>query len=168
MVTRESTTLAEASMRPLEQMWDAVLSSGKVIYGIAVDDAHHFKRPWDSDASRPGRGWVVVRADHLAAEAILEALERGDFYASTGVELEDIVNTTDQIKIVIKEEETSGYRVQFTGKNGRLLKEVESNPAIYSIRGDEGYIRAKVIEANGKLAWTQPVMIGSTASKESR
>jgi hypothetical protein len=153
---------------PLEQMWDAVLSSGKVIYGIAVDDAHHFKRPWDPDASRPGRGWVVVRADHLAAEAIVEALERGDFYASTGVELEDIVNTTDQIKIVIKEEETSGYRVQFTGKNGRLLKEVESNPAIYSIRGDEGYIRAKVIEANGKLAWTQPVMIGSTASKESR
>lgn len=152
---------------PLEQMWDAVLSSGKVIYGIAVDDAHHFKRPWDPDASRPGRGWVVVRADHLAAEAIVQALERGDFYASTGVELEDIINTTDQIKIVIKEEETSGYRVQFTGKNGSLLKEVESNPAIYSIRGDEGYIRAKVIEANGKLAWTQPVMIGSTASKES-
>jgi predicted metal-dependent phosphoesterase TrpH len=153
---------------PLEQMWDAVLSSGKVIYGIAVDDAHHFKRPWDPDAARPGRGWVVVRADHLTAEAILEALERGDFYASTGVELEEIVNTTDQIRIVIKEEETSGYRVQFTGKNGRLLKEVESNPAIYSIRGDEGYVRAKVIEANGKLAWTQPVIIGSTASQESR
>jgi hypothetical protein len=152
----------------LEQMWDAVLSSGKVMYGIAVDDAHHFKRPWDPDASRPGRGWVVVRADHLAPEAILEALERGDFYASTGVELEDVVHTPDQIKLVIKEQQTSGYRVQFIGKPGRLLKEVESNPAIYSIRGDEGYVRSKVIESNGQLAWTQPVMVSSTTSRESQ
>ena len=27
----------------LEAMWDNILSSGKLIYGIAVDDAHHFK-----------------------------------------------------------------------------------------------------------------------------
>ena len=46
----------------LEAVWDQILSSGQLIYGIAVDDAHHFKRPWDPTASRPGQGWVVVRA----------------------------------------------------------------------------------------------------------
>ena len=28
----------------LEEMWDIVLSSGTLLYGIAVDDAHNFKR----------------------------------------------------------------------------------------------------------------------------
>ena len=72
----------------LEEVWDQILSSGQLIYGIAVDDAHHFKRPWDPTASRPGRGWVVVRAPRLDAREIVLALERGDFYASTGVTLE--------------------------------------------------------------------------------
>lgn len=49
----------------LEEMWDQILTGGKLLYGIAVDDAHHFKRPWDKNASLPGRGWVMVRAEKL-------------------------------------------------------------------------------------------------------
>ena len=63
----------------LEEVWDTLLSGGMLIYGIATDDAHHFKRPGDSNASLPGRGWVVVRATSLQKEEILEAMERGDF-----------------------------------------------------------------------------------------
>ncbi|HEX9961837.1 MAG TPA: hypothetical protein VGB00_12940 [Pyrinomonadaceae bacterium] len=62
--------------------------------------------------------------------------------------------------IAINEERTSKYRVQFTGKNGRLLAEAIASPAVYRFRGDEGYVRAKIIESNGKTAWTQPVMLG--------
>ena len=49
----------------LEAAWDAILSSGKLIYGIAVDDAHSFKQPGRADVSGPGRGWVMVRAPRL-------------------------------------------------------------------------------------------------------
>jgi len=56
------------------------------MYGVADDDAHTFKSS-DPRVAGPGRGWVYVHAAHLEAHAILEALERGDFYASTGVEL---------------------------------------------------------------------------------
>ncbi len=73
----------------LEEVWDIILSSGKLLYGIAVDDAHTFKQPWYKNSARPGQGWVMVRTDRLTAAAIMEALERGDFYASTGVELAD-------------------------------------------------------------------------------
>ena len=45
------------------------------------------RQPGNPDVAGPGRGWVVVRAPRLEARALLEALERGDFYASTGVEL---------------------------------------------------------------------------------
>ena len=142
----------------LEEIWDAILSSGKLLYGIAVDDAHHFKDPWNKNSSRPGQGWIFVRVEKLLSAAILEAMERGDFYASTGVELTDSQVTEKNITITINEEKSSKYRVQFIGKEGRLLSEVITNPAVYQFRGNEKYVRAKIIESNGKIAWTQPVM----------
>lgn len=145
----------------LEEMWDAVLTSGKLLYGIAVDDAHVFKRPWDRRAPRPGQGWVVVRAEKLSPATILEAMERGDFYSSTGVELTDYQADEKSITITVREEGSTKYRVRFIGRGGRVLSEAITNPAIYQFRGDEGYVRAKIIDSNGKTAWTQPVMIGA-------
>jgi hypothetical protein len=142
----------------LEEVWDAILSAGMLLYGIAVDDAHHFKRPWDRTAARPGQGWIMVRTDRLASEAILAAMERGDFYASTGVELRDYQVSDTAMTITIREEEWSKYRVQFIGRGGRVLSEVTASPAVYRFRGDEGYVRARILESNGKVAWTQPVM----------
>jgi hypothetical protein len=143
----------------LEEMWDIVLSSGKLLYGIAVDDAHHFKRPWDKTASTPGHGWVYVRAESLSAAAISAALERGEFYASTGVELAEYEATSKQLKLTIKEAKYSKYRTQFIGRGGKLLQEVTTSPAVYDVQGNEGYVRAKVLESNGKCAWTQPVSV---------
>ena len=142
-----------------EEIWDRLLSSGRTIYGIADDDAHVFKEPGNPDVAGPGRGWVVVRAERLAPRPIVEALDRGDFYASTGVELRDYQVTAAQMTLTITETPHSKYRVQFVGKNGRVLKEVASSPASYTFTGDEGYVRAKVIESNGRMAWTQPVVV---------
>lgn len=141
----------------LEEVWDIILSSGKLIYGIAVDDAHTFKQPWNRKSAQPGRGWVVVRSAQLTAPAILEALEGGDFYASTGVELADFAINEQEIKIAIKAEGFSKYRVHFIGKDGQVLQESTSNPATYQFRGNELYVRAKVFESNGKIAWIQPI-----------
>ncbi len=141
----------------LEEVWDTILSSGKLLFGIAVDDAHVFKKPWDKQSARPGQGWVAVRADKLSPTAILEALERGEFYASTGVELADYQVDGKQMTVTIKAERASKYRVQFIGKGGAVLNEVITNPAMYQFKGTEPYVRAKVLESNGKIAWTQPV-----------
>lgn len=151
--------LGGGGMPGLEEMWDILLSNGKQLYGIAVDDAHVFKRPWDATAARPGQGWVMVKAEKLSPTAILSALESGDFYASTGVELSDYKVENNAITITIKEIKSSRYRVQFIGRDGLVLKEVTSSPAVYQIRGDEMYVRAKVIESNGNFAWTQPVFV---------
>ena len=88
------------------------------------------------------------------------------FYASTGAELEDYTATEKMIIIKIKDDKWSKYRVQFIGKGenrdkcGRLLREDFGKPATYQIKGDEGYVRANVNGSNGKVAWTQPVIIG--------
>jgi hypothetical protein len=142
-----------------EAIWDTLLSLDMKIYGIADDDSHYFKRLGDRSAPTPGQAWIVVRAEELTVAAILAAIERGDFYASTGVELADINATSKKIAVNVKEEKWSKYTIHFIGRNGRVLKTVTSNPAVYTIRGNEGYVRAKVIESNGKMAWTQPVFV---------
>jgi predicted metal-dependent phosphoesterase TrpH len=144
----------------LEEAWDAILTSGVTLYGIAVDDAHHFKRPDDRTASRPGQGWVMVRAERLEAKALLAALERGDFYASTGVELSDYQVSAAAMTVTVKPNSWSKYRIQFIGNGGKLLHESLASPATYTFRGDEGYVRARVVESNGLMAWMQPVRVG--------
>jgi predicted metal-dependent phosphoesterase TrpH len=153
--------LGGGGMPGLEAMWDDILSAGMILYGIAVDDAHYFKTPWDKTKSTPGHGWVMVRAANLTAGDILRALEQGDFYASTGVTLQDYSASDKEIKIDIAEDarSRSKYIVQFIGRWGKVLKEVTTNPAVYTFKGDEFYVRAKIIESNGKAAWTQPVFL---------
>jgi predicted metal-dependent phosphoesterase TrpH len=145
----------------LEEAWDAILTSGVLLYGIAVDDAHTFKRPGDPAVAGPGRGWVVVRAAKLEARALLESLERGDFYASTGVEVQDYTVTNRAMTVTVKPDSWAKYRIQFIGRGGRVLQEVTESTATYTFTGSEGYVRAKVLESNGKVAWLQPVVVRS-------
>ena len=152
----------------LEEVWDRILSSGRLMYGIAVDDAHHFKRPGDPSASGPGRGWVYVRAPELEERAIVEALDRGDFYASTGVELAEYSADRSGVSLKVRATAWSKYRVQFIGRGGRLLSEVTEPEASYTFRGDEGYVRARVLESNGLVAWTQPVVVGGDGPRITR
>ena len=143
----------------LEETWDQILSAGAWLYGIAVDDAHTFKQPGNPSVAGPGRGWIAVRAPRLDTRAILEAIERGDFYASTGVELAEYEASTASIRVVVRGTSYSKYRIQFIGRGGQLLREVSEGSAVYRFSGTEGYVRAKVIESNGQIAWCQPVAV---------
>ncbi len=143
----------------LEQVWDQLLTSGQEIYGIAVDDAHVFKQPGNMNVAGPGRGWVAIRAARLEARALLEALERGDFYASTGVELADVRATPTTLTVEVRPRGDFKYRVQFIGRDGRVLLESVQPSATYTFTGQEGYVRAKVIDSMGHAAWIQPVFV---------
>lgn len=149
----------------LEAIWDAILSSGTLLYGIAVDDAHTFKDPGNPDVAGPGRGWVMVRARRLEPRSLVEALERGDFYASTGVILQDVVVDDKAMTVKVKPDAWARYRIQFIGKRGRVLREVATPLATYDISGDEGYVRARVLESNGRMAWVQPVFVMATRQR---
>jgi len=151
--------LSGGGLPGVEQMWDQVLSSGKLFYGVAVDDMHDLKEPWEPKAAKPGQAWIMVRAKHLKVETILESLETGDFYASTGVELLDYVVDNKGIIIKVKQENQARYTISFYGDGGKILKEEFANSAAYYFKGNEKYVRAKIIDSNGNTAWTQPVMI---------
>jgi hypothetical protein len=54
--------------------------------------------------------------------------------------------------------------VQFIGRGGVVLREAVEPAASYTFTGSEGYVRAKVIDSNGRFAWVQPVEVGRGAS----
>ena len=140
----------------LERMWDGALSIGREIYGIAVDDAHEFKQ-FSPDLSNPGRGWVEVQARELSQEAILEALERGDFYASTGIKLETLDRGNGRLRIRVEPRLDEKFTIRFVGQGGRVLEEVSGQEAEYRLKPADRYVRATITDSFGRRAWVQPV-----------
>jgi predicted metal-dependent phosphoesterase TrpH len=140
----------------LEEMWDALLTAGKKTYGVAVDDAHHFKRI-GKDLSNPGRGWVMVRASELSRQSIMNALAAGEFYASTGVELKDVGVADGALRLEITPPLGSKLTTYFIGAGGEVLGKSYETTAVYRFKGGEKYVRARVEASNGDMAWTQAV-----------
>ena len=146
-------------MLSTEARWDSVLSRGKLLFGVADDDSHSYK-PQDAenpDMARPGRGWIWVRADTLSADAIVRALRRGDFYASTGITLRELKVESGQYRLEITPAGDRRYLTEFIGQGGRVLARSTTLRPSYTITGNEGYVRARVSDSSGRMAWTQPV-----------
>jgi hypothetical protein len=143
----------------LEEAWDQILSKGVLLYGIAVDDAHTFKQPGNPAVAGPGRGWIAVKSTRLESRTLLEAIERGDFYASTGVELIDVQPTAESLTVQVRPQGDFKYRMRFIGQGGRVLHETTEPTATYRFTGAEGYVRAKVVDSGGRSAWVQPVFV---------
>lgn len=64
------------------QPFEDLLRNGERLYPLCTDDAH---KPYD----RFG-GFIMIKADKLEYKTIMAALEKGDFYASTGPSIYDI------------------------------------------------------------------------------
>jgi hypothetical protein len=133
-----------------EMLWDSVLSapSGRIVYAVAADDNHYKK-------ANIGRGWIMVKSPSLTRKDILENIRTGNFYASTGIILYDYNVNKNSITI----DSENGDTITFFGRNGSVLKSMNSSKATYTIQGNELYVRAKIINRGGKVAWTQPVFV---------
>jgi len=164
----------------MEELWDRLLihyiSEGReLVYGLATDDAHHFIE-YGGNFSNPGRGWIMVRAEELTPKSLIEAMEKGDFYATTGVELNEMKLNDNRLQVAVKPQAGVNYTIQFWGakkaKKNKvpepvLLKETRGTDASFKLRKKHIYVRAKLISdklkenpcAEGDLetAWTQPV-----------
>ena len=150
-----------------EEIWDEVLTAGKVMYGIGADDSHQFER-FGVQFANPGRAWVVVRAPSLAQNELFSAMKAGDFYATTGLELLDYQVDDTGIDIALNPEtrdlgwsvpgtNDQRYRTEFIGSGGQVLHVDDTLDPSYVFQGDELYVRARITSSDGLKAWTQPV-----------
>lgn len=161
-----------------EEMWDQVniayLEKGKpLIFGLATDDSHHYHRE-GKEWSNAGRGWIMVKADTLSPASLISAMERGDFYASTGVTLSELSQDQKEITIAVQPQEGVNYQIIFLGakKGEKVVKELQTIAGVkanFSLTPDLLFVRVKIIsdklhrnpieELNYEMAWTQPFLI---------
>lgn len=179
----------------IERMWDVANAirltrlDAEPLLGIATDDSHEYH---GSPGSRPGRGWVMVRARYLTAEHLIRSMKAGDFYASSGVELERIGfdSKSRTLSIEIRPQEEADFETHFIATLrpdvdgelpgpdaiGKVVARVAGLEPSYQMTGQELYVRAIVhssldhvdpsLPDQKQQAWTQPV--GWRVSKPSR
>jgi hypothetical protein len=159
-----------------EALWDSLLSRGRVVWGVGCDDSHFFHQYHfeNREAATPGKAWIMVRARELSLQAIVDALTRGDFYATTGIALNDYAASRQEIALAIKQsplpdqDSDTRYQTTFSGSNGRTLAIVPGLTPRYRVRGDEGYVRAVVMDSDGRRAWLQPMFLAAAAAPSPR
>jgi hypothetical protein len=179
-----STNDQGAADRPgCEEMWDlanirrSLGSDLPLLYGVATDDAHHYS---GNPVAAPGRAWIQVRAERLETEALLAAMQAGDFYASTGVVLDDLQADPEgdvgTLSVTAAPREGEELTIEFWGARRPADGAVPVPELLASGPGPERnytwtpghlFVRAKVIsnlphpdpafEGERQAAWTQPV-----------
>lgn len=159
-----------------EDMWDQInitylQRNQPIMYGLATDDSHHYHK-FGGQFSNSGRGWIMVQSRSLQPEALIAAMEAGDFYATTGVTLSALMQRNAKIELTIEPEAGVSYTTHFVGvrKGGsttEVFQSVEGHTASFEITDDILFVRARIASSKVKenpfqkgdfeMAWTQPI-----------
>ncbi|MBE6727848.1 MAG: hypothetical protein E7562_04280 [Ruminococcaceae bacterium] len=134
--------------------WDEILGQGKLLYGVATDDAHSY--------ANLCKGWVMVKAQK-DINSILEALKNGEFYSSCGPEIYDFY--VDDGKACIDCSPVARVRLHSDMHPNRVTVDEEGNitHAEFDIEnywaGAYDYVRISIVDKEGKKAWTNPIFL---------
>jgi hypothetical protein len=162
----------------LETMWDLINISyyndnKPLLLGIATDDSHNYHVKSKAN-SNTGRGWVMVNSQKLDTESLINAMEAGDFYSSSGVILKQVFQNKEKLFIEVEPKEGIDYEIIFMGYrkgsyNIEVLKRVKDNSSSYTFQEDDLFVRAKINSTDlkenpprlgeTKQAWVQPVIV---------
>ena len=115
-----------------EKFWDFILAhrldrGQNIIYGTATDDSHFYI---DAVGKYAGNnlGWVMVNCPgKMTGNSLAEALNRGDFYATNGVILEDVTldSNAKTLTVKVKAEKNVNYQIRFIVTNKNFDRSIE-------------------------------------------
>ena len=162
----------------MEQMWDLInigyfKKNQPLLLGMGTDDTHDYHQ-FGPSFSNSGRGWVMVLSSSLEPHTLIDAMERGDFYASSGVTLNQVKVLKNEISLDVKSEQGVNYTIEFIGvakgaESAMVLKRIAGTSGKFKITSQHAFVRARVISSRPKpnspygesefeMAWTQPVL----------
>ena len=139
------------------QPFEDLLRRGERVFPIASDDTH-------SEADRFG-GFVMIKAEKLAYGDILGALERGDFYASTGARINALyleknalfIECSPALAITVHTDRR--HNMKITAQNGEFLTKAAFDLSHYLQDTEPGaapaYFRVSVTGKDGAIACTR-------------
>lgn len=119
---------------------------------LATDDSHWYE-------GEHCKSYIMVKADSLSREDILEAISKGDFYATQGPNFSykitdgKITITTTPAKQVVFASDTvwANDRVT-TAKDGEFI-----TTATYELKSTDSFIRFEITDDEGKVGWSHVI-----------
>lgn len=136
-------------------VYDRMLRSGKRLYCTCNDDNHN-RRGLAPDVTDSFGGFNMIKAPELSYDAVMGALERGDFYASTGPEIREAYVENGELHIKCSPVRdvllgTSGrYGGHIRARDGRLVTE-----AAFPLKDIYRYFRVTLIDSAGQKAFSR-------------
>lgn len=117
---------------------------------IASDDSHRYE-------GEQCTSWVMLRADAATPEAIIDAVKRGDFYASQGPRILEAELAEGELRLRTTPVQRCVFSSNAVWAPDRCRTGENMTEHIYKIRPGERFIRCEITDAQGKKAWLSPV-----------
>ena len=127
-----------------------LLNRGRKLNMIATDDAH-FNTP-DFFG-----GWVMVKATQNSPEALLAALKAGEYYSSTGPQINDIRISDEGVEVDCSSAATIIVQGQGTSMATLHGQSMTTGRLSFERLTDSPWMRVTVIDRAGKRAWSNPI-----------
>lgn len=135
--------------------WDECLRHGADMLGFATDDSHFIEA-----APLEAGGWIAVNAPELSIEALMASIRQGNFYSSSGPEFKTIYIEKGN-RVVAETSPVVHARLvgprwenKYKGTVGRGLMEHTH----FRIPDDWAFARLEIADADGKTAWSNPLL----------
>ncbi len=140
--------------------YDELLRRGNKLFCFACDDNHN-KYPQDSPRFDSLGGFVMIKSPSLTYDNVIKALEKGDFYSSTGPLIYEMYREDD--KLYIKTSPAARICINTYGRKASIVtpdkKGQTISEAILDIR-DNVYFRVTVDDGMGHFAWSNAFFSG--------
>lgn len=137
-------------------LFDQMLAKGKRLGCFASDDAHfHFDDAFG--------GWVMVKAESLRPELLVEALRQGHYYSSQGPLIHDIKVEEGRLDVRC----SPARAVMLLGRGSEAVsalgESMESATLSTDLVAKGGFGRVVVIGDDGRRAWSNPIWFDNAA-----
>jgi len=132
--------------------WDNLLDEGRIMPASACDDTHKGRDIF--------MGWTMIKAPELTADAIMDALRTGSYYASCGPTIHDWRMVDG--KVTLRCSPAKEVHFHCARSSGWSLYQDDGAPieeAEFAPNMSRRYVRAEVVDADGNRAWTNPFVL---------
>lgn len=136
-------------------VWDDLLSTGRIVYGFFNPDYHTVWTPAPEWTDRTlGRNVLLV--PEVGERAAARAYRRGRFYGAlegSGLAFERVDATPDAVAV----ETDDAERIDFVA-DGAVVQGERDRSATYDVDGSETYVRVEASDGDGERIFSQPIV----------
>lgn len=141
-----------------------LLNMGNKVFPVGTDDMHSVRAA--------GLSWIMVGAEKLEYDSVIEALEKGDFYMSCGPVIHSLTVEGNKLRISCSDaqqihmESFARFGALVRSENGEYLQEAEFDLTKLFEKGNEdSYVYLTVVGPDGNYAATRAYYLNELVTK---